>query len=333
MLSTMTGTNFWALQYLQLAETGSIQFSVPIIIALIAAPLLGERLDAARWTAIGVGFAGVLIIVRPGTQGFHPALLLAIANAVLYALFNLMTRRLAAHDSPEATQFFTSFGATLAITPFALAAWQAPPGVLQWLILCLIGIAGGLGHYLLALKGNQPGLEKDMQEMYHQGTDNDFDGMEQNLYETNEKAHGRTECRTYHAVEIPQDHPQRRVWKDLYTLIVVTTWRIINGSETSETRWYVSSHAPRAKALGRAIRKHWSIENGQHWVLDIAFGEDWRRQQARQGATNLAAIRRLAVSLLRQDKTLKRGAKCKRMACALDQNYLLRVLHHAKFDA
>jgi drug/metabolite transporter (DMT)-like permease len=151
MLSTMTGTNFWALQYLQLAETGSIQFSVPIIIALIAAPLLGERLDAARWTAIGVGFAGVLIIVRPGTHGFHPALLLAIANAVLYALFNLMTRRLAAHDSPEATQFFTSFGATLAITPFALAAWQAPPGVLQWLILCLIGIAGGLGHYLLAL--------------------------------------------------------------------------------------------------------------------------------------------------------------------------------------
>jgi predicted transposase YbfD/YdcC len=76
-------------------------------------------------------------------------------------------------------------------------------------------------------------------------------------------------------------------------------------SETCETRWYVSSHAPRAKALGRAIRKHWSIENGQHWVLDIAFGEDWRRQQARQGATNLAAIRRLAVSLLWQDKTLK----------------------------
>ena len=150
-LPLMTGLNFWALQYLQLAETGAIQFSVPIIIALFAAPLLGERMDAARWTAISIGFAGVLIIVRPGTQGFHPALLLAIANAVLYALFNLMTRRLAAHDSPEATQFFSSFGATLAITPFALATWQAPPGALQWLILCLIGLAGGLGHYLLAL--------------------------------------------------------------------------------------------------------------------------------------------------------------------------------------
>lgn len=150
-LPVMTGLNFWALQYLQLAETGAIQFSVPIIIALIAAPMLGERMDRARWAAIGVGFVGVLIIVRPGTQGFHPALLLAILNAFMYALFNLLTRQLAAHDTPEATQFFSSLGATLAITPFALAAWQAPPGALQWLILGLIGIAGGLGHYFLAL--------------------------------------------------------------------------------------------------------------------------------------------------------------------------------------
>jgi drug/metabolite transporter (DMT)-like permease len=150
-MPVMTGLNFWALQYLQLAETGAIQFSVPIIIALIAAPMLGERMDKARWIAIGVGFIGVLIIVRPGTQGFHPALILSIINAVLYALFNLMTRHLAAHDSPETTQFFSSVGATLIITPFALAAWQTPPGVLQWAILVLIGLAGGLGHYLLAV--------------------------------------------------------------------------------------------------------------------------------------------------------------------------------------
>jgi drug/metabolite transporter (DMT)-like permease len=150
-MPVMTGLNFWALQYLQLAETGSIQFSVPIIIALIAAPMLGEHMDRARWIAIAVGFIGVLVIVRPGTQGFHPALLLSIINAFLYALFNLMTRQLAAHDSPETTQFYSSIGATLAITPFALAAWQAPPGVLQWTILVLIGLAGGLGHYFLAL--------------------------------------------------------------------------------------------------------------------------------------------------------------------------------------
>jgi drug/metabolite transporter (DMT)-like permease len=150
-MPVMTGLNFWALQYLQLAETGAIQFSVPIIIALIAAPMLGERMDRARWIAIGVGFIGVLVIVRPGTQGFHPALILSIINAVLYALFNLMTRHLAAHDSPETTQFFSSVGATLIITPFALAAWQTPESALQWIVLVCIGLAGGIGHYVLAV--------------------------------------------------------------------------------------------------------------------------------------------------------------------------------------
>lgn len=151
LLPLMTGLNFWALQYLQLAETGAIQFSVPILIALFAVPMLGERMDRARWIAILIGFAGVLVIVRPGTQSFHPALLLALVNAVIYALFNLLTRRLAAHDSAEATQFWSCAGATLAIAPFALAAWQSPPGALQWTILVLIGLAGGVGHYTLAL--------------------------------------------------------------------------------------------------------------------------------------------------------------------------------------
>lgn len=150
-MPVMTGLNFWALQYLQLAETGAIQFSVPIIIALIAAPMLGERMDRARWIAIGVGFIGVLIIVRPGTQGFHPALILSLINALLYALFNLMTRHLAAHDSAETTQFFSAVGATLILTPFGIAAWQTPSEPLQWLILVFIGFAGGLGHYVLAV--------------------------------------------------------------------------------------------------------------------------------------------------------------------------------------
>ncbi|MGH7823334.1 MAG: EamA family transporter, partial [Candidatus Binatia bacterium] len=81
MLPLMTAMNFWALQYLQLAETGAIQFSVPILIALLAAPLLGERLEAARWSAIAIGFFGVLVIIRPGTQGFHPALMISLVNA------------------------------------------------------------------------------------------------------------------------------------------------------------------------------------------------------------------------------------------------------------
>jgi len=151
MLTTMTGFNFWALQYLQLAVTGSIQFSVPILIALLAAPLLGERLDAKRWTAIVAGFAGVLVIVRPGTQAFHPALILCLVNAVLYALFNLLTRRLAAYDRPETTQFFSALGAAAVIAPFAVAVWRTPVSWTEWAVACGIGVAGGLGHYFLAL--------------------------------------------------------------------------------------------------------------------------------------------------------------------------------------
>ncbi len=76
-----------------------------------------------------------------------------------------------------------------------------------------------------------------------------------------------------------------------------------------------------------------AIENGQHWVLDVSFHEDTARQQDRHGSANLGAVRRLIVSLLRQEKTLKRGARAKRMVCALDANYLLKVLATAEIDA
>ena len=150
MFVLMTGINFWALQYLQLAITSSIMFIVPIITALMAAPMLGEKLDRGRWAAIVAGFAGVLVIVRPGSADFHPAMLLALVNASLYAMFNLMTRRLAAYDSPETIQYLPALGAAVLLTPFALTAWQAPSGWLEWTLACLMGALGGLGHYLLA---------------------------------------------------------------------------------------------------------------------------------------------------------------------------------------
>lgn len=151
MFVVMTGLNFWALQYLQLAITSSIFFIVPIVTALIAAPLLGEKLDAGRWLAIVAGFAGVLVIVRPGSADFHPAMLLVVVNALLYALSNLMTRRLAAYDSPETIQYLPAVGASILLAPFALAGWASPGGWLEWSVACLLGVLGGLGHYLLAL--------------------------------------------------------------------------------------------------------------------------------------------------------------------------------------
>jgi predicted transposase YbfD/YdcC len=192
-------------------------------------------------------------------------------------------------------------------------------------------IRGQKGHYVLALKGNQSGLEEEMRQLFEDGLDHDFAGLKQDTYETNETGHGRREQRTCHVIEIPADHRQRSVWKDLRTLVILTCCRLVGDRETWETRYYISSLQPQAKPLAGAVRKHWSIENTQHWSLDVTFGEDARRQQDRHGAANLAAVRRLALSLLRQETTNKRGLKNKRLACALDPDYLLKVLATAKF--
>lgn len=150
MLASMTGLNFWALQYLQLAETGAMQFSVPILIALLSAWWLGERLDTRRWLAIALGFVGVLIIIRPGSQGFHPAILLSAGNAILYALFNLLTRKLASSEHPATMQLASAAVSTAVLTPFAWWSWQTPTSSGQWLLLALAGLAGGAGHYFAA---------------------------------------------------------------------------------------------------------------------------------------------------------------------------------------
>ena len=151
MFMTMTGINFWALQYLQLTITSSIFFTVPLIIAVLGAPLLGEKLDAGRWTAIIVGFIGVLVIVHPWSADFHPAMLASLFNAALYAVFMMMTRRLAAYDSPETIQYLPAVTAAIGLAPFAIAAWEMPDTALEWTVACLLGVFGATGHYLLAL--------------------------------------------------------------------------------------------------------------------------------------------------------------------------------------
>lgn len=150
MLVAMTALNFWALQYLQLAETGAIQFSVPVLIALLSAWWLGERLDARRWVAIVGGFAGVLLVIRPGSAAFHPAILLSVGNALLYAAFNILTRRMAASETPESMQMISAAGAALLIAPFALAQWVWPQDPTTWLVIAICGLAGGVGHQCVA---------------------------------------------------------------------------------------------------------------------------------------------------------------------------------------
>src|SRR6185312_15791603 len=131
--------------------TSSIFFSVPLIIALASASFLGEKLAPGKWVAIITGFAGVLVIVRPWGAEFHPAMLASMVNALLYAIFMMMTRRLAAYDSPETIQYLPAVGAAIGLAPFALAAWEMPDTAIEWTLAMLMGVLGGVGHYLLAV--------------------------------------------------------------------------------------------------------------------------------------------------------------------------------------
>lgn len=150
MLASMTGLNFWALQYLQLAETGAIQFSVPILIALLSAWWLKERLDARRWAAVVAGFVGVLLVIRPGSHAFQPAILISVVQAFIYAAFNLLTRRMAATESPETMQLVSAMAALVVLAPVALPQWQTPSGAWTFVLVLSTGVFGGVGHLAVA---------------------------------------------------------------------------------------------------------------------------------------------------------------------------------------
>ena len=148
MLGT-TVLNFVALRYLQLDETLSIMFSAPFLVALLAGPFLGESLDWRRWVAIGVGFAGVLLVTRPGTGGIHPAALLMFAGALCYAVYGIMTRALAHHDSSDTTLFYTNLLGVVVVLPVLPFVWTAPDSALLFALMVVMGLFGGFGHYLL----------------------------------------------------------------------------------------------------------------------------------------------------------------------------------------
>ena len=148
LLMTATGLNFTALQYLQLAETASILFAAPLFMCALSVPLLGERVGPRRWSAVVVGFLGVLIIMRPGSGALHWAAFLSLGAAFSVAVFQLLTRRLALHDRAETTLVYSTLVGALVSVPAAPFVWTLPDGF-GWAAMAAMGFFGGFGHYLL----------------------------------------------------------------------------------------------------------------------------------------------------------------------------------------
>jgi drug/metabolite transporter (DMT)-like permease len=149
LLLGSTMCNFLALRYLQLDEAIAIIFSTPCLVAALSGPLLGEWVRWRRWTAIGVGFLGVLVVARPGTGAFQPAALLSLAAALCYALYSIVTRRLARTDSNETTLFYSNLVGVLALMPVVPFVWTTPTDPLVIALMVASGAMGSFGHYLL----------------------------------------------------------------------------------------------------------------------------------------------------------------------------------------
>lgn len=151
LLLGSTACNFLALRHLRLDQTTTVGFLTPLVVALLAGPFLGEWIGWRRSIAIVVGFAGIVIALRPGIAAIHPAFLFAFASMLCYAVFSLVTRYLAPFDRAEVTLFYSLMAGTLIVAPFALSAWVWPDNGFIWVLLLSMGVYGGLGHYLFIL--------------------------------------------------------------------------------------------------------------------------------------------------------------------------------------
>lgn len=180
--------------------------------------------------------------------------------------------------------------------------------------------------YVLALKGNQATLRKDVELFFEDAVLCDFEDIPHESYETTDGEHGRVDVRRYKIISDLDWLEERAKWKNLNSIGMVQSERHIGDKITRETRYYICSLTGGVKRFAEAVRDHWKIENQLHWVLDIAFREDDNRVRDRNAACNLSILRRFALSLCKQEKTAKVGIKVKRKRAGWNNDYLLTLL-------
>jgi predicted transposase YbfD/YdcC len=217
----------------------------------------------------------------------------------------------------------------------------------QWAIAQAITDAGA--DYVLSLKGNQGNMHRDVTTMFDEAHECEFKGISHQATQQVEKGHGRIETRSYYLIDDPQYlqylNP-KGTWSNLRGVGMVQSEREVRwvggvgtGSEkekekqnekekegvSKESRYYLCSVSSVEEFAG-AARGHWGIENGLHWVLDVAFREDKNRTRKDHSAHNFGILRHISVNLLKGEKSAKVGIKTKRLKAGWNHNYLLKVL-------
>jgi predicted transposase YbfD/YdcC len=191
--------------------------------------------------------------------------------------------------------------------------------------------------YVLALKGNQETVHQEVKSFLDAtlleqqtprlpGAKLSTEATTLASVETVEKDHGRLETRRYFQSDRLNWFADRPKWEGLKSVGMVESTREVDGKTTVERRYYLSSLPLGAETFARAVRSHWGVENKVHWVMDVCFGEDQSRARAGYAAENLATLRRLALNLLKREKTKKRGIRGKQLNTSWDHAYLLLLL-------
>ena len=180
--------------------------------------------------------------------------------------------------------------------------------------------------YVLAVKANQPTLYNGIVAHFENYLSQDESYNGRSCYHTSEKSHGRVADRSYYICRVPESLPDRDRWNGLRAIGMTINTTQRDGRETVEARYYILSRHLTAKQFSGAVRGHWTVENCLHWQLDVTFSEDQCRLRKGHAAANFSLLRRQALTLLKNEPTAKVGVKNKRLAAALDEDYLLKVL-------
>jgi len=185
------------------------------------------------------------------------------------------------------------------------------------------------GDYLLQVKANQETLQVKMQNLMKEYELEKFAGVDHDYYSETDGDHGRIETRRVWVVWDVKDLGDLAwQWPELQSLVIVQRTRDVNGVVSCERHYYISSLGckVRAKRMAEYVRGHWSVENNLHWQLDISFKEDQRRIRKGHGAENFSRLCRIALNLLKREKTNKKGIDSKRKDAGWDDQYMLKVI-------
>jgi predicted transposase YbfD/YdcC len=184
-------------------------------------------------------------------------------------------------------------------------------------------ISDGGGDYVLALKGNHETLYRAVVEHIDEQLEGDLSGAQEHV--TTEAGHGREETRTYLQLPAPADLPGFGQWKGLKSIGMTTSCCLRDGKEAIEVRYYLSSLGLDVQEFSRAVRGHWGMENGCHWILDMAFREDESRLRDGNLRENFAWLNRWALSLLKQHPG-RQSVAMKRRSCGWSDAFLMEAV-------